>query len=111
MAGFIESGQHEMALRNFSDLQASNLRPDAYAVRLFLTVSSRLVSLERGKQVHGNAIRRGYHEDEHVTAGLIDVYAKCGMMVYAKRVYNNTSENRNRFTKNVMLNAYATNGF
>ncbi|KAG8381111.1 hypothetical protein BUALT_Bualt06G0088400 [Buddleja alternifolia] len=109
ISGYVENGHHELALKSLSDMQASNLNPDIYTVGIVLPACSRLATVDRGKQIHAYAIKNGFESDEYIVAALIDMYAKCGIMKYAKRVYNRT-ENRNIVTQNAMLNAYAVHG-
>ncbi|KAL3630722.1 hypothetical protein CASFOL_023706 [Castilleja foliolosa] len=109
IAGYVENGHNELALELFSDLQASNLKPDIYTVGIVIPACSRLASIERGKQVHAYAVRCGFESDVYIRAALIDMYAKCGIMKYAKLVHNRT-KNHNIVTQNAMLNAYAMHG-
>ncbi|XP_051138348.1 pentatricopeptide repeat-containing protein At2g13600-like [Andrographis paniculata] len=107
IAGLVKNSHHELALQLFSDLP---VRLDIYSVGIILPACSRLATVERGKQAHGFAIRRGYERDEYIAAALIDMYAKCGLITYAKQVYK-WANNRNLVIQNAMLNAYAVNGF
>ncbi|GFP88788.1 pentatricopeptide repeat-containing protein at2g13600 [Phtheirospermum japonicum] len=109
IAGYVENGHNESALKLFSDLQVSNLKPDIYTVGIVIPACSRLATIERGKQVHAYAVRCGFDSDLYIRAALIDMYAKCGIMKYAKLVHNRT-KNHNLVTQNAMLNAYAMHG-
>lgn len=109
IAGYVENGHDELALQLLSDMQASDLRPDVYTVGIVIPACSRLATIERGKQVHAYAIRCGFESDPYIRAALIDMYAKCGIMKYAKLVHDR-SRNYNLVTENAMLNAYAMHG-
>lgn len=110
IAGNVENGHHEMALQLVSDMQGSNLRPDAYTVGIVLPACSRLATVQRGKQIHAYAVRCGFESDSYIRAALIDMYAKCGILKYAKCVHDGT-RNHNLVTQNAMLNAYAVHGY
>lgn len=110
IAGYVENGHHELALQLFSQLQSSNSRADIYTVGIVIPACSRLATVERGKQVHAYAIRCGFEKDSYIRAALVDMYAKCGNMKYAKTVHDRT-RNHNLVTQNAMLNAYAMHGY
>ncbi|KAH6760469.1 hypothetical protein C2S51_017418 [Perilla frutescens var. frutescens] len=110
IAGYVENGHHELALQLFSEMQGSNLRPDIYTVGIVVPTCSRLATVQRGKQVHAYAIRCGFESDSFIRAALVDMYAKCGIMKYAKSVHDRT-RNHNLVTQNAMLNAYAMHGY
>ncbi|KAL7146102.1 hypothetical protein ABFS83_06G018700 [Erythranthe nasuta] len=110
IAGYVEKGYNELALQLFSDMQASNLRPDIYTVGIVLPACSRLVTIERGKQVHAYAIRCGFESDLYIRAAVVDMYGKCGLMKYAKTVHSRT-ENYNLVMQNAMLTALAMHGY
>ncbi|KAL3846130.1 hypothetical protein ACJIZ3_003533 [Penstemon smallii] len=109
IAGYVENDHNELALKLFLEMQSSKLSPDIYTVGIVLPACSKLATTERGKQVHAYAIRRGFVSNVYIVAALIDMYAKCGIMNYAKLVHDR-SKNHNLVTRNAMLNAYAIHG-
>ncbi|XP_030467167.2 pentatricopeptide repeat-containing protein At2g13600-like [Syzygium oleosum] len=108
-AGYVENGHHDSAMILFSDMQSSSLRPDAYTIAMILTASSRLGTMDRGKQCHAYSIRSEYESDVYIGAALVDMYAKSGSFVHAMRAYDKIA-NPNLVSHNAMLTAYAMHG-
>ncbi|KAL1812748.1 hypothetical protein ACET3Z_022813 [Daucus carota] len=44
--------------------------------------------LSAGKAVHGYCVRRGFWSEVMVGTGLLDMYAKCGLLDYARKVFD-----------------------
>ncbi|KAI4340935.1 hypothetical protein MLD38_025724 [Melastoma candidum] len=109
ISGYLENGHHDAALSLFSDMCSSSSKPDAYTIGMVTTACSRLATIDRGKQLHGHSIRRGFDSDIYITAALIDMYGKCGSIRYAKHVYDRIG-NPNIVTQNAMLTTYAMHG-
>jgi pentatricopeptide repeat protein len=57
----------------------------------FLNAYANLVALEGGRHVHQQINQSGYESDVSVVSSLIDMYAKCGSMEEALRVFNKMS--------------------
>jgi pentatricopeptide repeat protein len=61
------------------------------ADRVFLAVLNAYVievALKEGRQIHNHIIKRGYESDVFVGSSLVDVYAKCGSIEDAQRVFH-----------------------
>ncbi|KAG9134348.1 hypothetical protein Leryth_016237 [Lithospermum erythrorhizon] len=106
---YVENERNEMALKLFSEMQASNCFPDIYTVGMILTACAKLASVERGKQLHSYAIKLGYEADSFIGAALVDMYAKCGTIRDASLVHS-LIKDLNLVTQNAMLTAYAMHG-
>lgn len=109
LAGCMENRQNELAIQVFLQLQETGLRPDIFTVGMILPICSRLVSIERGKQVHAYSIRCGYDTDVHIGAAIVDMYAKCGTMKLAALAFCRISEH-NLVAFNTMLAGFALHG-
>lgn len=57
-----------------------------------LSVCASNGSLNEGKAVHGQVIVNGIDPDSHLWNSLINLYAKCGSPVYARRVFDKMPE-------------------
>ncbi|XP_039123057.1 pentatricopeptide repeat-containing protein At2g13600-like [Dioscorea cayenensis subsp. rotundata] len=109
VAGLMDNGENEFALKMFSEMQTSETKPDVFTVGMILTICSRLISIERGKQSHAYSIRFGYDSHVHVGAALVDMYAKCGNIRLAKYAFDRISHH-NLVSFNTMLSGYAMHG-
>jgi hypothetical protein len=54
-----------------------------------LNARASLVAIEEGRCVHKQITQSGWDSDVFVGSSLVDMYAKCGSMEDAQRVFNN----------------------
>ncbi|CAN1197198.1 Pentatricopeptide repeat-containing protein At2g13600 [Linum perenne] len=106
----LQNGNLDLATQVLSEMHSSKFIPDVYTIGLLLGDCSKLATLERGKQIHGLSIRRGYDSDLHIGTVVVDMYAKCGSIKNAMAAYNRILE-PNLVTHNAMLTAYAMHGY
>lgn len=66
----------------------SQHRPDYITLTNVLGASAETVSIEIGNQVHCYALKTGLNCDISVTNGLIDLYAKCGSLKTAHKIFD-----------------------
>lgn len=62
-----------------------------------------------GKQVHGHAMKSGFHRHEFVQTKLIQMYGRCGCFSDAAKVFEIMPE-RNLYSWTAILNLYLKNG-
>ncbi|XVE71750.1 hypothetical protein DITRI_Ditri10aG0176900 [Diplodiscus trichospermus] len=77
------------ALSVFHKLQAQGMKPDAVSVISILPVCAHMVSVYLLRQCHGYAIRACY-QDARLNGALLDVYAKCGSIWSAHKLFHLT---------------------
>ncbi|EOA18039.1 hypothetical protein CARUB_v10006490mg [Capsella rubella] len=63
-----------------------------------LRLCSNLRDLDLGLQIHSRMIRFGFNCEVEATGALINMYGKCGKVIYAQRVYDDTH------AQNIVLN-------
>ncbi|KAJ8754333.1 hypothetical protein K2173_002784 [Erythroxylum novogranatense] len=88
LACFVDNGMDEMALRIVREMGYTNLKPDSFTLSSVLPIFAENVDVKKGKEIHGYAIRRGYHLDVHIGSGLIDMYARCAQIDDSLRVFD-----------------------
>ncbi|CAM0880303.1 unnamed protein product [Alopecurus aequalis] len=84
-------------------------RPNAVTMTCILPAAASLSSLERGREMHGYALRRSYLEDDFVANALMDMYVKCGALLLARRLFDRLS-NRNLISWTIMVAGYGMHG-
>ncbi|XP_024540247.1 pentatricopeptide repeat-containing protein At5g27110-like isoform X2 [Selaginella moellendorffii] len=108
MMGYIDAGNGELAIDLFSRMElASSSSIDAAtfvsALKACSSLSEReeareldgrlvkMESLKRGVEIHARAEKSGWELDASVGISLVDMYAKCGCLVEARRVFDRLS--------------------
>lgn len=69
-------------------LSDGSTRPDKVTLVSALTASARLGSLGLGRKIHGLVLGSGFALDVFLGSSLIDMYAKCGRMDDARKVFD-----------------------
>ncbi|CAN6177971.1 unnamed protein product [Urochloa humidicola] len=79
-----------------------------YAATLRSCVLSRAV--RPGRQLHARLLVSGLGLDPALTTRLVDLYASCGHVSHARRLFDGMPQRRNVFLWNVLIRAYARDG-
>ncbi|CAK9878571.1 unnamed protein product [Sphagnum jensenii] len=88
ISGHVKCGQGQKALRLFQQMVQEGMEPDHITFVGVLNACASVVALEEGRFVHEQIIQRGLEFDVFVSNSLVDMYAKCGSMEDAWRVFN-----------------------
>ncbi|KAJ7529910.1 hypothetical protein O6H91_15G070900 [Diphasiastrum complanatum] len=108
ISAYAEHGQGEEAIHLFQQMQQTGIAPDKVAFAVVLRACARIAALDQGKQLHSDVIKRGFESDVILGNTLIDMYAKCGRVLDARKVFNTMPEH-NVFSWTAIISAYADN--
>ncbi|KAL6974690.1 hypothetical protein U1Q18_028870 [Sarracenia purpurea var. burkii] len=109
IAGFVAEGYGGDGVYLFSEMRKQSIIPNEYSLATCLKAGSMCLDLEFGKQVHAEALKVAVFSDIYVGSALVDLYAKCGDMNYAERVFFRMPK-QNDVSWNALLNGYAQMG-
>eukprot|EP01018_Ginkgo_biloba_P026101 Gb_02613 [translate_table: standard] len=109
IAGYAQYGNGEEALKLFSRMQLSGFKPNQPTFTSVLSACATLAASEQGKQVHAHSIKTGIELDIFVASALVTVYAKCGSINNARRLFDKMPE-QNVVSWTAMITGYAQNG-
>jgi pentatricopeptide repeat protein len=84
IAACAQSGHSDESLKLFQQMHMIGVDPDSDTFASILTACSNLSALEHGKKIHGDIIQKGFLFDVFTESALLDMYAKCGSIQYAK---------------------------
>ncbi|CAL1382172.1 unnamed protein product [Linum trigynum] len=91
-----------MTLEVFSEMRRNGVCPNEYTVSAVLPACAESKVIRHGEQVHCLVWKCGFGSDLFVGSGLVDVYAKCGEMGSANKVFDEMSH-KNLVTWNSMI--------
>ncbi|XP_057753682.1 pentatricopeptide repeat-containing protein At2g39620 [Arachis stenosperma] len=107
--GFAKYGDPYIALEMFHRLQLSGTQPDSGTVVGLVLACTLLNGLDLGICLHGTIEKGGFGSDTHVKVALIDMYAKCGSLFSAEKLFCLTKPARDEVYWNVMIAGYLHN--
>jgi pentatricopeptide repeat protein len=92
MAGYAQNGHGEEAMKLFNEMQMADVYLDSITFASILAVCGNLADLEQGKQIHANIMKYGVDSNVSVGSALLTMYAKCGTIDIAHKVFDGMHE-------------------
>ncbi|KAJ4702328.1 Pentatricopeptide repeat-containing protein [Melia azedarach] len=89
---FTQHGFWSETLRMFVEMWNRGFAPNSMTYATVFRACTRVYDLEWGTHLHARAVRMEPSLHVFVGNGLIDMYAKCGHLEYARRVFNSLIE-------------------
>ncbi|PIA40909.1 hypothetical protein AQUCO_02400166v1 [Aquilegia coerulea] len=113
MSGFLQNGYIKEAIEMFYQLQGTGMKPGSDVLRNLVLAYSHLGALQLGKVVHGFVIKNmicSCAEDKvAMETSLLNMYAKCGSIVIARRCFNQIAV-KDVVSWSSMIEAYNNHG-
>ncbi|XP_027103935.1 pentatricopeptide repeat-containing protein At4g25270, chloroplastic-like [Coffea arabica] len=106
IAGYAEKGLHEDALALYFQMVEEGLEPDRHTFPRVLKACGGIGLIQVGEEVHRHVIRYGFGNDGFALNALVDMYAKCGDIVKARKVFDRIVD-KDLVSWNSMLSGYA----
>eukprot|EP01018_Ginkgo_biloba_P037564 Gb_08772 [translate_table: standard] len=110
IAGYAQNGHCDEALKLFRQMVLAGVKPDLVTITSVLPACARLAALRKGKEIHVYIIRSESELNVFVSNALIDMYAKCGSIDNAHRVFDQMFE-RDVISWNAMIAGYGMHGY
>ncbi len=86
--GHVKCGQGQKALELFRQMQREGVQPSSVTFVGVLKACASVVAIEEGRCVHQKIIQSGLDSNVFVGSSLVDMYAKCGSIEEAWKVFN-----------------------
>jgi pentatricopeptide repeat protein len=86
--GHVKFGHGLKALGLYQQMQQEGVKPVPVTFVGILNACASVAALEEGKRVHEQIIESGFESDVFVCNSLLDMYAKCGSIEDALRVFS-----------------------
>lgn len=109
IAGYAKNGQFDKALEMFRQMQLTGVKANVITFASVLPACASLAALKQGKEAHEGIIRCKIEENDFVETALVDMYAKCGSIEDASKVFDKMSK-QNVVSWNAMIVGYAMHG-
>ncbi|KAL7142201.1 hypothetical protein ABFS83_08G108200 [Erythranthe nasuta] len=104
LGGYCRKGEFEVVIEIFRVMEK-----DLYSFGTVLRACAGLANEKLGKEIHCQYLKRGSWRDIVVESALVDLYAKCGCIDFAHRIFLKMSV-KNLITWNSMIGGFAQNG-
>ncbi|KAG4921285.1 hypothetical protein JHK84_050156 [Glycine max] len=109
LAGYVQVGLSEDALRLFLQMRCLVIEIDHYTFSAVIRSCSDLATLQLGQQFHVLALKVGFDTNSYVGSSLIFMYSKCGIIEDARKSFEATSKD-NAIVWNSIIFGYAQHG-
>ncbi|KAL5102374.1 hypothetical protein RYX36_006701 [Vicia faba] len=93
----------------FHEMMEYGVLPDEFLLPKVLQACGKCRDLETGRSIHSLVIRLGMRYTDRVGNSIMAVYAKCGEMDHAKRIFECMDE-RDSIAWNAMISGFCQNG-
>ncbi|XP_022925426.1 pentatricopeptide repeat-containing protein At3g26782, mitochondrial-like isoform X1 [Cucurbita moschata] len=97
------------AMEIFREMILKGLLPDSITLLGVIRACLALGSFSQACFVHGFVIRRFFGNQVVVETAIVDLYVKCGSLIYARKVFDNMKE-RNVISWSTMISGYGLHG-
>jgi pentatricopeptide repeat protein len=109
ITGYAQNGCGEEAMKLFREMQRGGIEPNQFTYASLSMACASRQNVEEGYEIHAQAIKSGYAVDIFVGSALVDMYAKCGVMEDARKLFDRMPE-RNVVSWTGMIAGYVQDG-
>lgn len=110
ISGYAHRGLAQEAFNLFTLMQQERLEPDKFTFVSILSACSSPAVLNWGREIHVRVMEAGLANDTTVGNALISMYAKCGSVRDARRVFD-AMASRDEVSWTTLTGAYAESGY
>ncbi|XP_043724232.1 putative pentatricopeptide repeat-containing protein At1g56570 [Telopea speciosissima] len=109
LTAYVQCSEGEKALNIFSQMRNEGFTPNEFSFASILVGCASLCLLDCGQQLHGLLCKSGLEDHECVESALIDMYAKCGNIIEAEKVFRGI-DRPDVVSWTAIISAYAHHG-
>ncbi|XP_010258413.1 PREDICTED: pentatricopeptide repeat-containing protein At4g21065-like [Nelumbo nucifera] len=109
ITGYTHNRKFREAISTFREMQISGFEPGEVTMVGVLSACGHLGALNQGKWIHDYIVQKRLRLNVFVGTALIDMYAKCGVVDEAEKVFG-AMRVKNVYTWNVLISGFTMNG-
>ncbi|CAA0817545.1 Pentatricopeptide repeat-containing protein [Striga hermonthica] len=109
ISGLGQSGNSEDALKVFARMIRAGEKANMFTYGSAVSAAANATKKNLGKQIHGRIIKTGYDTETEVYNVLVTLYAKCGCLSGARKVFLENPR-KNEVSWNAMITGYSQHG-
>ncbi|XP_020264313.1 pentatricopeptide repeat-containing protein At3g24000, mitochondrial [Asparagus officinalis] len=109
IAGYARKEEGEKALKMFAEMKRRSFEPTHFTYSSVFGACASMGAMEQGKWIHALLIKSLQKVTSYVANTLLDMYAKCGSIEDARKVFDQLDKN-DVVSWNCMLTGYAQHG-
>lgn len=106
---YAQNGMSDEAMVLFDGMKEAGVIPDKITLVGMLSACASIGALDLGKWIDTYASERDFQHDIYVATALVDMYAKCGSLGNALRIFEDMPQ-KNEVSWNAMISALAFHG-
>ncbi|XP_050370298.1 pentatricopeptide repeat-containing protein At1g62260, mitochondrial [Argentina anserina] len=110
IAGYEKNEDFIGGVKVFSQMQLEGEKPDRHTLSSVLSVSTGLVDLHLGTQIH-QLVTKTVIADLPINNSLITMYSRCGALKEAETIFDEMKQQKDVISWNAMIGGYASHGF
>jgi pentatricopeptide repeat protein len=112
ISGYVLNGCSDMALQLFFTMLNAGFEPNEITLASALSAVAQSGTLDQGRWIHDYIINRSIRITDNLSAGMIDMYAKCGSIADAVQLFNHASDKFSSISPwNAMICSLAVHGY
>lgn len=109
ISAYAANGQSVEALERFREMQKVGLAMNTYSFVAALQACDDSVVVKLGMEIHAAILRASHDIDVYLANALITMYARCGKMIEAARIFC-AMKNKDYISWNTLLSGFVQNG-
>ncbi|CAM8978396.1 unnamed protein product [Rhodiola kirilowii] len=109
IAGYLLNGHPRKAISAFHQMRFLKFQPNVVTLVTIIPAAAKSTALREGMAFHAYTVQMGFYLKTMIGNSLIDMYAKCGQLGCADKVFNEM-ESKDTVSWNAILAAYAMHG-
>lgn len=102
--------KYALALQFYYQMKLLGFKPSKFTYPFFFISCANLSALDHGIAAHSSVYKLGLHADDHVCHSLITMYARCGELQLARKVFDEITQ-KDLVSWNSMISGYSKMGY